>query len=471
MLLTAAAPVLVATALAAHLFNAGPRDAVPLADDEVAYWNQIAAFSRAGWHGGYHTVNEQPSRARFSRFGPHGPAFPIAYGIPGRLFGWRPYSAALISMALVTLAAAWWAWRTRCGWWGALALSTFWPLVVMLPTTMQEPLHFAIALAIASAVGPRLATKTGRGAGAIVACLACGLLRPTWAFTAVPVAWAATRGRAPRTQVTAIAAAAAGAVAISMVFGWLAAPYPGAMFSVREATPALLLRQMAERAALNARAFVVPDEADPLEVLVRGEMAAMLVAAALVTWRTPAERTGPAMFVLMLLGLTMAAVITGGSVERWRDFRVVAPALLLALAAWLPAHRRVPRAFVAAHVLLLPLAIASFQRLHAPRFAPQVKTEHFARSIATALSFRPDTDGWQNTILMHVDAVDGALVALPHGVAVSVTFAWEDIALPPKSRYLLLRPRDLADLSGRASLRRLAATPIGGIYENAAAIR
>ncbi len=466
------APVLVTIVLAGHLFNAGPRAAVPLLSDEVAYWNQIAAFSRAGMHGGYHTINEQPSRSGFSRFGPHGPAFAIIYGTIGRFLGWRPYSGSLISMVLVTIAAAWWCAASRCGWWSVLALATFWPLILFLPSTMQEPLHFAIAMIVAAGLAPRLAQPSGRGGLAVViVCLLAGFIRPTWAFVAVPAAWAMTRGLSRSAQVVTIGATAAAAVGVGAVFGWLAAPYPGAIFSLSEANPASLLSQAIARAAMNAYAFVVPVEADPMEVLVRYEMLAVLIGAAIAVWRMPRQHAGREIFIVMMVSLTVAAVIVGGSVERWRDFRVMAPVLLLALLIWLPGGAIASRLIVIANLVALPFAVASFERMHEPRFAPQSKTDYFARAIAGVVAFQPGAGGWQNTVLMHVDTVDPALVALPHGVALSVAFAWEDVVLPPRSRYLLLRAGDVDEVSARVPMRLLATTPIGRLYDNLAMVQ
>jgi hypothetical protein len=62
-----------------------------------------------------------------------------------------------------------------------------------------------------------------------------------------------------------------------------------------------------------------------------------------------------------------------------------------------------------------------------------------------------------------------ALVALPRGMGLSVAFAWQDVPFPPRSRYLLLRSEDHAVVKGRVPLRLIASTPIGTVYENAAA--
>src|SRR5688572_20867323 len=85
----ACTPSLLTLALVAAFWQAGPRDFTTLWNDETVYWNEAAVFGRAGFEGGYVTVNEKPAAAAFSRFGPHGPAFAVLYGFIGRVVGWR----------------------------------------------------------------------------------------------------------------------------------------------------------------------------------------------------------------------------------------------------------------------------------------------------------------------------------------------------------------------------------------------
>ena len=469
-ILTALVPAVTAVALAGHLFTATPRQAVPVVNDEVAYWNQVAAFERAGFSGGYHTINEVPARATFSRFGPHGPMYPALYGFIARAFGWRPYSSPIVSMVLVTAAAAAWCGTAGSLAWAALALATFWPLILFLPSTYQESFHFALAFALAAAIRRRIASPSQPIAwtAVILACLVAALFRPTWAFVAIPCAWLATREQRPAVRVAAIVAVCAGVALVSAIFAWLVAPYPGALFNRLSSGPIALLWMVPARAARSIPEYLDPRGSEPMVMLIRYEVLAMLAGAVYVAARSRDRAHAAAVFVAILLAITVASVLAGSSLRALRDVRAVAPALLTGLLVWLPERHRFPRAMVLVNALAAPIAISTFAQWHAPRYHKPDKAPYVSRALGGRLQFEENASGWANTILMHADAVDEGLVALPHGIAISVVLAWEDVSLPLRSRYLLLRASDREALGSRVPLTHIADTPIGTVYLNAA---
>src|SRR5215510_2407344 len=102
--LVAALPAIVTIALVAVLVKATLLDYFPKDSDELAYHQEIAAFARAGFGGGYFTILEQPASLAFSHFGPHGPAFPLLYGSVGRVIGWTRQSGPIFNLAVLALA-------------------------------------------------------------------------------------------------------------------------------------------------------------------------------------------------------------------------------------------------------------------------------------------------------------------------------------------------------------------------------
>jgi hypothetical protein len=86
------APVAVTSALLARVFGAALLDCrttFGAVSDELHYREEVQSFKEVGLAGGYSVVNERPAPARWSHFGPHGPAFPAFYGTLARAFGWR----------------------------------------------------------------------------------------------------------------------------------------------------------------------------------------------------------------------------------------------------------------------------------------------------------------------------------------------------------------------------------------------
>jgi hypothetical protein len=57
-------------------------------------------------------------------------------------------------------------------------------------------------------------------------------------------------------------------------------------------------------------------------------------------------------------------------------------------------------------------------------------------------------------------------MTLPPGVGASSVVYWDDVALPLKSRYVLLSQTEFDNVGTRARLRKLADTPIGLLFEN-----
>jgi hypothetical protein len=471
--LIALLPVAVCAALIGHFFSSTFRDAIPWENDEVAYWLQVAGFRHAGLDTGYFVVNERPAAAAFSRFGPHGPAFPALYGTIARVTGWRPYTAPQFGIVLIVILGAVWFARARpirLALTAAL-LATFWPLVLFLPTTMQEPLHFAWAFAVAAAMAPVMhRASLSRGALAVLAALlvAGSLIRPAWALVMIPVAalgWSAPARR--RWIAVALAICAAGVLYVAFMI--VGAPYPnstglavssgvggGAVWR----TASLLLR----RVGPNLSSFLAWAPEQPMQVLLRYQALAVLAIAGRRAWRAADPAAG---VVALLLAITVSAIIVVGDVEGWRDYRVLGPMFLLAVLLGASANARWVRWLAVSNVIAAPLAIAVFLSLHHDRFlADRSALTYFRREVSGVLAFDPRRPPFGNTVLVHVDAYRFYLLGLPPGIGASGAIDWHDLPHPIRSRWVLLRPRDESQRPADMRLRLLARTAAGTLYEN-----
>ena len=112
-MLPALLPSLLTLGFAAVLWRGVPGDFTPLWSDEVLYWNEAAAFLRAGFHAGYITVAEVAAPAAFSHFGPHGVGYAMLYGLVGRLIGWHANTQYLLHLLVIPLCAGAWFWVRR----------------------------------------------------------------------------------------------------------------------------------------------------------------------------------------------------------------------------------------------------------------------------------------------------------------------------------------------------------------------
>lgn len=468
-------PAVVGTVLIGHFFTSTFRGAAAFGPDEVIYWRQIQAFATAGFETGYFTIHERPAPARFSRFGTHGPAFPVLYGAIARTTGWRPYSAPLVGVILIGIGLALWSFATRAA--PALSLAavaTFWPLALVIPTTMQEPLHYAIAT-LAALMTWRVATRRAASVEAIgwtLLLCACGLLRPTWILLAVPLSVVMTDGMAWKYRAIAIVAAFGLAGAVYAVFTWLASPYPESPAAIARNSafvPVVLVQTFAARAVRGAIALVA-SPAPVIELWVRAMTVVMFLAASLQWLRAPDANTRrTAAAIAIWLGLTLGALTAFGSVDPGRDVRVLGPALFVSLLVWISIRaRRIVVFALIAQVAIAPWALKRFAEVHANRFLGH-HTRHLTlrREIADVLQFKPGAPPWTNTVLVSAEiAQDQAMLGLPAGFGTSAVLDWRAVGNPPRSRFVLIGPRDTVDTSWAGNLIERQRTLLGVLYEN-----
>jgi hypothetical protein len=479
LVLVALVPALVNSALAVHFFTAPARDSLPYYNDELSYWNQIATFHKAGFGGGYITANEKSAPLSWSHFGPHGPTFPVLYGSMARATGWQPSSAVDLNIFLVTAAALVWLLATRPPLLPAVFLfATFWPLALALTTTMQEPLQYALVLLLAAAIvrmvrGP--STPSARvGMAFAVAITIASLLRPSWALLLVPC----LADRATTSPIARWGARAAGfalsLAAYALFFLVLGAPYPGgpgSRLSDLISRPIPAIGSVVGRFAANVERFLWPRDSALLEIFFRYEallLAAVLVALAAARSRTPDDTPGRLLTIAAwFLALTVMGTLVVGDIESWRDYRVLTPVLFLTLLLAVNANWPPARIVFAAHLLLLPVAATTFAELYEPKFrADRTLVAKFADEAASVLTFQPGASGWTNTLLVPADRYEYPLLGVPAGIGISSFFGWTDVALPLKSRYLLLRPLERESAPPGVRLKKLRDTVHGTLYEN-----
>ena len=234
--------------------------------------------------------------------------------------------------------------------------------------------------------------------------------------------------------------------------------------------PSDAIRRVIRRATVESPEDWLFKEAYPLERLARAE----LVAIALLTLGLSFRRTkGNGVrrvdrFVAAAIALLLAAVLALGTIGSWQDFRSTTPVFLTLLLLCVATRPRLIWAFVAVQILAAPAAISAFGSLHDARFSETRRSavDEFARNIRPHIAYDSTLSPWGNTVLVHADRYQAPLMALPPGVGASAVVYWRNVALPLRSRYVLLSPSEIDNLGARARLRRLADTPIGQLFEN-----
>ena len=204
----------------------------------------------------------------------------------------------------------------------ALLFASFWPVVLALPTTMQEPLHFAIGCVLAPLLLRLLKDDDPRPrtliACALVLCLA-SLVRPVWALLAIPLGWHLGGARDSFMPARASRQAERLMCVLYAAFMTIAAPYPGTGSpSSRISLPIPATPFAASFDAPRSRAprtgWLKTNQ--PLERLVRGELIGLALLTGVLSLR---RTTGPGVtrvdrFVAATIVLLVAAVLTLGTI-------------------------------------------------------------------------------------------------------------------------------------------------------------
>jgi hypothetical protein len=467
-----AVPALIASAALVWNLDATLADCVPVENDEVHYWNEIACFARAGFAGGYCVDDELPARASWTRFGPHGPGFPVIYGLLARIFDWHLVSGPFFNVGIVAIAAGLWIWLARPSTGtlvvGLLLLGTYWPLVIYLPSTYQESLHFAIGLVLAGLARRALGGSAGAHIAFVATVAAASVIKFSWILVLIPWAIATLPGTRWRTKLLILLTTACGVVAAVWVFTQICSPYPERLtpeLGRASGNPMLYFWTLELRWERAWKSFFVLSLAvAPIGLVQRYQiMAVMLLGVGLLIARK--YRRSAAFAAVNLFAILIPNMLFF-DMYGMRDYRLIAPHMLLSLLLLLSADWRLVLPFVAANAAFVGVFLGHFTAFHRERVtADRQAIARVRAELAPLVPYRPGVDGWSNTLLFQIEWTPYRLLGLPPGIG--VTFSLEDMrALLPKmrSKYVILSP-GVAPPAG-ARLQLLANTSIGPLYEN-----
>jgi hypothetical protein len=470
-------PVVVVVLLVWYYFDRGLLAYTPTWSDEVNYWREIYTFRHVGFDGGYYTLDELPARAAFSHFGAHGPAFAMLFGFIAVVTGWGAVYGPVLNLACLGLAMLAYFWMARLDRWqlllATLSILVFWPILLYIPTTMQETVQQALAVALAGVFYLLIKNRDQVGAGVyllgLVLLLVAASLRPTWSPLFVALFLFRTTAISRRRVLLSTLLAAPLVIALFAVYTWLSSPYPNNLSQMFEA---------AGRSGRQGVMLFLHHFKHNVYLLWHGQLlerglrlqlfAILVIAIGCLAYRGYRNRKiagdldGLCLFHLVNLGSILLIVLAAYDIAEWRDFRVFAPHVLLSILVSVPFARR---AFVVVPLvanLLVVVAFASaFRVFHADHFSPEEARR--PSLIAQAIRYEPGGDPWRNTLL--VDTGYGSeLLQLPAGIGVSLMLAPQSHQKPIKSRYLLVTDDTLKLMGNPPGLRLLGTTPRGKLY-------
>jgi len=456
----------------------------PVINDEVTYWHQALTFSHVGFHGGYYTLSELTNASGFTPFGPHGPGFAVAYGIFGALLGWHRHSVVVLNLAAISAATAVWVTLSRATTMrvllAALLLVTFWPLMYWTPTGMQEGLHCAGAIAMAGFFAHALRSSPRRSilvVGWLVLAALC-FIRPSW-LVLVPL-WsiAAVRPRTTTMWLTTLIGALVVSLVILITYSRSVAPFPAGFFFLKAFDLSIGARALGDNVLFNLRRLVMFGEYESLEVLHRLQywlwLLAAIVAAAIGLWRARSVRAFASSCPQLLVAVSsmaaaLALMMLLYTLTNWAEHRVLSSFLLFGAMLAVTAPTRTPlvlaSALVVSNLVTMPLFLDAFRAGRQDNFIWDRRGVYeLTDALAGKVVYRSSVSRWCNTLL--TSQYPPYLIAVPAGIGLSVVREADQLALPPRSQYLLLDPPSLAELKRPVRLEPLATLSYGTLYRN-----
>jgi hypothetical protein len=445
-------------------------------NDEIFYWREIQTFKEVGFNGGYYTYDEVPAAAQFSHFSAHGPWIAVLVGLISRVTGWYLYSMPFLSLIAITAALIVLMRVLRpdtsqlllIG----LLLLTFWPMLLYIPTTMVEGLNQAIAIIMASIFYAQLSSEEPLPRRWQIICLlfigAISLLRGLWAFMFLP--FLLLNSRKP----SYLRLLLTGSLSIALIgfMTWLtyygAAPFSAnIMAQFAAAIPqsrTFGLSVLVKHFLNNVRQI---PQGNPTEIMQRIQILAILVICLIgeftfISWvknrqwvrlSVPLKGFELHFHLLNLVPILLLNMVLNDIFE-WRDFRALAPQLLLTLLILIAFKRlRLAGLFIVGNVLVVSAFLTVYRdnaQLHF--FDNRQSLNSFAASTQNYLSYQADAPtSWCNTVLSPSFEFD--FLALPPGLGFSVGVDAAKTSF--RSRYLLLDETTYQVLRNRPNLKYL----------------
>jgi hypothetical protein len=474
-------PFLVTSALLWTRHNATLADLTPFWSDELTYWGQARAFRAVDFETGYFTYGEVPPALAFSRFYTWGAFVPMFYGALGKLVAWELNTLPLLNMALVTGALAMLVIMTRPRLptlvWLAVALGTSLPLLWLLPASLQEGLHFAIALVTAAGFARLLNGQSLPRPLYALFFFCASLLRPSWAAFLLPLVWLRRDDASLRRKLFESALVLMAAGVAFWLFNGSGAPHPTARAALFAAasTPFDVIAVQWGIFWGNVRDFFTDTDAMGLiqrvQLLVFGLWLAGQVWA---RWRgkVSAVAYDEAIFHAYHVGAMIGALLLLYVVGGGRDFRLLAGHWLVALVVFVLC-RRPQVAFISLLTVALtaPVWLQVYDGWTAPRTGYITQDwQAWREPLQQAAPYTPHADAWCNTVTVsqpYVVETSGAhylVLALDEGLGTSWFYSgWSPSDF--KARYYMLTDSDYAYLSQRVALQERLRLPLGALYE------
>jgi hypothetical protein len=201
----------------------------------------------------------------------------------------------------------------------------------------------------------------------------------------------------------------------------------------------------------------------------------LLVALALVVrgvWKRSEWRSAPAVHLVLAAAAmftALALMLLLYTLTNQAEYRVLSAFLLFGALVVIAAPGRAPALVVALLIVSNAAAAATFvdefEAGHRDHFVWNPRGVYeLEKALEGHVAYRANQSRWCNTLL--TAQYPPHLIGVPAGIGLSVVREPDQVALPPRSRYLLLDAPSLAEFGAPLNMKTLAMLPYGTLYEN-----
>lgn len=464
--------------------------------DQNEYWHQIATFRLAGFNGGYYTHLEKPAIISASRFGVHGPFYILVFGLLSRITGWDYATPIFYNMAILALGFILFAWLSKLDEkqivLAGLAMSFFPPVLMYIPSAMQESTHQMVAMVFAVIFGVAMTQqeKTHRWIQwtAIGFTIIVSLSRPSWALLLFPL-FGLFLPKNLKNQLIGIGLSLICILAVVIVLGLFITPGNNmAEIALQQffINPSNGLTSIFRTAKDNLRLFLISSSLPQLFFRVEYMTILLLsMAAAIYFWFKKLRKNTKEKLETINGRLSLVLFLIFFPIILWsftlyfmkNDIRFIAPYVLLAIFL-LIIHRKekLVISFILINLIVFPAVAKQFSYLPGSNFIySRSQIEETKQVFEKNIQYQPDlSNAWCNTILLPVTLYDYRIALIPAGIGISYVLdnnGIDKVPFPPKSKYLLLTLQQIKELGQKniANLVSLADFSDGTLFINKSA--
>lgn len=504
-LLLVCLPALCTIVLLWLIFRSGIRDYIPLSGDQLYYWHQIASMKASFFNGGYYSLEEvlaPAARLGIGTFGPHSIWFQIPHALVAALFGWELWSGIVHNIVFVSAALILYIVAARPHIRSLLFLVLFMSTCVVfyqhLTTFFQEGTHYALAIVMAGLFIrqqeiPSILTK--RTLLAVITY--ASMIRYDWATLYIPFFWLTSAGTGRRNTIGIALKSAGMFIFIYACYIFFRDPYmyesfTGSFSGIELYTRALKgdFTLLLNHYTMNIKVFFGEYPGDQTDRLIFINIMLLYLAHCAIylsrKLNAQACTCQPNRFSLILHSWNVGAMIILSFTYKYAwggGTRLLIPHFVLSVFFLAKSIRRNEAvAVLLLNLLVLPMSISSLRTANGGEYLHDASLPMTAKLLGADLQGKlvPDRNnpGWCNTLMLVGFDFDPMLVAIPPGIALSsirvdisdpaiFTYSKRPAGKPFQARFIAVKSGPVLSIVSRLnSLRLVATTPFGDIYEN-----